>query len=133
VRSKQGNRPSPAFSPAEIDSALAMSTAKIRTGVVFEMEHNPWGRFRALPRLPAIHAQPRGRILKAGFDRAPRVTPMVRIPVNGGGEKEKAQMAGENRRLDVGCYGNRMAAHLDRGRGLQRGSRPCRYPRMNSV
>ena len=41
ARSKQGQPAFTGFSPAEIDSALAMSASKY-DGVVFEMEHNPW-------------------------------------------------------------------------------------------
>ena len=38
---EQGQAAFTAFSPAEIDSAIAMSASKF-DGVVFEMEHNPW-------------------------------------------------------------------------------------------
>ncbi len=38
---EQGQATFTCFSPAEVDSALAMSVSKY-DGVVFEMEHNPW-------------------------------------------------------------------------------------------
>ena len=38
---EQGQAAFAAFSPAEVDAALAMSTSKY-DAVVFEMEHNPW-------------------------------------------------------------------------------------------
>src|SRR5918995_184760 len=38
---EQGQHALTTFSPAEIDSALAMSTSRY-DGCVFEMEHNPW-------------------------------------------------------------------------------------------
>jgi len=42
IRALEQGRPAfTAFSPAEVDSAFAISTTKY-DGVVFEMEHNPW-------------------------------------------------------------------------------------------
>ena len=38
---EQGQAAFAAFSPAEVDAALAMGASKY-DGVVFEMEHNPW-------------------------------------------------------------------------------------------
>ena len=67
------------FSPAEIDSAYAISVSKY-DGVVFEMEHNPWDG-RAL-RDSLQYMLNRAQIVKSGT-LAPAVTPMVRIPVNG--------------------------------------------------
>ena len=66
------------FAPAEINSAIAMSTSKF-DGCVFEMEHNPWdGR---LLRDCLQYMLNRAQIAKAGL--VPPVNPLVRIPVNG--------------------------------------------------
>ena len=57
----------------------------------------------------------RGQLVKGGT-LAPAVTPLVRIPVNGMREGAVARQAGaRHRRLRRG-----VAAHLDRGRSLQR-------------
>src|SRR4029078_10100689 len=83
------------FAPAEINSALAMSTSKF-DGCVFEMEQNPWeGR---LLRACLQYMLTRAKIAKAG--RVPPVTPMVRIPVNG---VEMAQWQGKQA-LDIGWF-----------------------------
>src|ERR1044072_7783123 len=85
-----------AFTPAEIDSAPALSTSKF-DGCVFEMEHNPWDG-KAL-RDCLQYMLNRAQIAKAGL--VPPVTPMVRIPVNG---VEMAQWQAKQA-LDMGCYG----------------------------
>src|ERR1700761_6263063 len=67
------------FSPAEINTAIGMSTSKF-DGCVYEMEHQPWdGR---LLRDCLQYMLNRAQIAKAG-SVVPSVTPMVRIPVNG--------------------------------------------------
>src|SRR5271167_1463695 len=67
------------FSPAEITSAVAMSTSKF-DGCVFEMEHQPWdGR---LLRDCLQYMLNRAQIAKAA-SVVPGVTPMARVPVNG--------------------------------------------------
>ena len=85
------------FSPAEIDSALAMSTSKF-DACVYEMEHNPWDG-RAL-RDCLQYMLNRAQIAKAG-SAVPAVAPFVRVPVNG---IEMAQWHAKQA-LDVGCYG----------------------------
>ena len=67
------------FSPAEINSAVAMSASKF-DGCVFEMEHQPWdGR---LLRDCLQYMLNRAQIAKAA-SVVPGVTPMARVPVNG--------------------------------------------------
>ncbi len=71
------------FSPIEVNSAINIATSKY-DGVVFEMEHNPYdivGFRHALQ-----YMLNRGQLVKGGT-LAPKVTPMVRIPVKG---REKA-------------------------------------------
>ena len=80
IRALEEGRPAfTCFSPAEIDSAYAISTSKY-DGVVYEMEHNPWDG-RAL-RDALQYMLNRSQIVKSG-SVAPAVTPMVRVPVNG--------------------------------------------------
>ena len=68
IRALEQGRPAfTAFSPAEIDSAYAMSTSKY-DGVVYEMEHSPWDG-RAL-RDCLQYMLNRAQIVKAGNVRA---------------------------------------------------------------
>jgi len=98
IRALEAGQPAfTCFSPAEIDSAYAVSVSKY-DGVVFEMEHNPWDG-RAL-RDSLQYMLNRAQIVKAG-SLAPAVTPMVRVPVNG---VEKGQWHAKQA-LDIGCYG----------------------------
>ena len=70
IRALEAGQPAfTCFPPAEIDSALAISTSKY-DGVVFEMEHNPWDG-RALRDCAAIHAQPRADREGAARSRRP--------------------------------------------------------------
>ena len=68
------------FSQAEIENAVAMSTSKF-DGIIFEMEHNFWDA-RALR--DSMQYMLNRRALVQGGTLAPTVTPMVRIPPNGG-------------------------------------------------
>src|SRR5262245_394966 len=65
---------------AEIGTAIEMGASKY-DGVVYEMEHNFWDP-RAL-RDALQYMLNRSQIVKGGT-LAPQVTPMVRIPPNGG-------------------------------------------------
>ena len=111
---EQGQAAFAAFSPAEIDAAVAMGTSKY-DGVVFEMEHNPWDA-RALRE--SLQFMLNRRQIATSGSLAPAVTPMVRVPPNGV-EKAVARQAGPRPRL----LRHRLPAHLHGGRGLQRGGR----------
>ena len=121
---EQGQHAFTAFSPAEIDSALAMSTAKF-DGCVFEMEHNPWDG-RAL-RDCLQYMLNRAQIAKAG-SIAPAVTPMVRVPVNG---IEMAQWHAKQA-LDIGCYGI-VFPHISTVEEAANAVGACRYPRLKNA
>src|SRR5258708_17075320 len=110
-----------AFSPAEVDSAFAMSTSKF-DGVVFEMEHNPWDG-KAL-RDGLQYMLNRGQLVKGGT-LAPAVTPMVRIPVNG---VEKGQWHAKQS-LDLGCYGV-VWPHISTVEEAYNAIAACRYHRL---
>src|SRR5436190_9780009 len=122
IRALEQGRPAfTAFSPAEIDSAYAMSVSKY-DGVVFEMEHNPWDG-RAL-RDCLQYMLNRAQIVKAA-SIAPAVAPMVRIPVNG---VEKGQCHAKQA-LDLGCYGI-VWPHISSVEEAYNAVAACRYPRL---
>jgi 4-hydroxy-2-oxoheptanedioate aldolase len=121
---EQGQHTFTAFSPAEMDSALAMSTSKF-DGVVFEMEHNPWDG-RAL-RDCLQYMLNRAQIVKAG-SVVPTVPPMVRVPVNG---VEKGQWHAKQA-LDMGCYGI-VFPHISTVEEAYNAVAACRYPRMKNA
>src|SRR5208282_5565716 len=86
-----------AFSPGEVGSALTMSTAPY-DGVVFEMEHNPYD-IKTLR--DCLQYMLNRRQIATSVSIAPAVTPMVRIPPNGG---EQSQWMAKQV-LDIGVYG----------------------------
>ena len=96
-----------------------MATAKY-DGMVFEMEHNPWD-IRAL-RDSLQYLLNRGQIARAG-SVAPGVTPMVRIPPNGG---EKTQFHAKQA-LDLGVYGI-VWPHISTVEEAYNAVAACRYP-----
>jgi len=112
------------FSPAEIDSALAMSTSKF-DGCVFEMEHNPWDG-RAL-RDCLQYMLNRAQIAKAA-SVVPAVAPFVRVPVNG---IEMAQWHAKQA-LDMGCYGI-VFPHISTVQEAYNAVAACRYPRLKNA
>ena len=109
------------FSPADIDSAAALGAAPL-DGVVFEMEHGPFD----VPNLRDAlqHMLGRRQILDGGT-LAPAVTPMVRIPPNGG---EMNQWIAKQV-LDLGIYGI-VFPHISTVDEAWNAVRACRYPRM---
>jgi 4-hydroxy-2-oxoheptanedioate aldolase len=109
------------FSPTEVDSALALTTAKY-DGVVYEMEHNPYD-IRALR--DCLQYMLNRRQLVQGGTLAPAVTPMVRIPPNGG---EQAQWQAKQV-LDLGAYGI-IWPHISTVEEAYNAVAACRYPRL---
>lgn len=121
---EQGQSTFTAFSPAEVNSALAMSQSKY-DGVVFEMEHNFWDG-RSL-RDCFQYMLNRRQIVDAG-SLAPSVTPMVRIPPNGA---EKNQWLAKQA-LDMGAYGI-VWPHISTVEEAYNAVAACRYPRLKSA
>ena len=112
------------FSPAEINSAVAISASKF-DGCVFEMEHQPWdGR---MLRDCLQYMLNRAQIAKAG-SVVPGVTPMARVPVNG---VEMAQWQAKQA-LDLGCYGV-VFPHISTVEEAANAVGACRYPRLKSA
>ena len=109
------------FSSADIDSAAALATSPL-DGVVFEMEHGPFDAPNLRDALQ--HMLSRRQILDSGT-LAPAVTPMVRIPPNGG---EMNQWIAKQV-LDLGIYGI-VFPHISTVDEAWNAVRACRYPRL---
>ncbi|MBU6508278.1 MAG: aldolase, partial [Alphaproteobacteria bacterium] len=77
---EQGQPTFTAFTIADIENALAFSQSKY-DGIVFEMEHNPWD-IRMLR--DCLQYMLNRRQIVDAKSVAPAVTPLVRIPPNGG-------------------------------------------------
>ncbi len=109
------------FSPADIDSAAALAASPL-DGVVFEMEHGPFDAPNLRDALQ--HMLSRRQILDSGT-LAPAVTPMVRIPPNGGEMNQWIAKQG----LDLGIYGI-VFPHISTVDEAWNAVRACRYPRL---
>jgi len=109
------------FSPADIDSAAALAASPL-DGVVFEMEHGPFDAPNLRDALQ--HMLSRRQLLDSGT-LAPAVTPMVRIPPNGG---EMNQWIAKQV-LDLGIYGI-VFPHISTVDEAWNAVRACRYPRL---
>jgi 4-hydroxy-2-oxoheptanedioate aldolase len=118
---EQGQHAFTAFSPADVESAIALTTSKY-DGVVFEMEHNAYD-IRAF-RDCLQYMLNRRQIAQSG-SLAPAVTPMARIPPNGG---EKAQFQAKQV-FDLGAYGI-IWPHISTADQAYNAVGACRYPRL---
>src|SRR5258706_5104035 len=94
---EQGQIPITTFSPPSVESAIALSTASY-DGIVFEAEHNPYDITTLRDCLQ--YMLNRRQILDRGT-LSPAVTPIIRIPANGG---EMNQWLAKQV-LDIGAYG----------------------------
>ena len=121
---EQGRTAFTAFSIAEISMAQAFNAAPY-DAVVFEMEHNPYDVQRLRDCLQ--YMLDRRQILNSG-SIAPAVTPMVRIPANGG---EMNQWLAKQV-LDVGVYGV-IWPHVGSVEEARNAVAACRYPRPPSA
>ena len=109
------------FSPADIDSAAALAASPL-DGVIFEMEHGPFDAPNLRDALQ--HMLSRRHILDSGT-LAPAVTPMVRIPPNGGELNQRIA----KQVLDLGIYGI-VFPHISTVDEAWNAVRACRYPRL---
>ena len=112
------------FSPADIGSAQAIGDAAY-DAVVFEMEHGPYD-IRTL-RDCLQYLLNRRQIVQAA-SLAPAVTPLVRIPPNGG---ELNQWIAKQV-LDSGVYGV-VWPHVSTVEDARNAVAACRYPRPKSA
>jgi 4-hydroxy-2-oxoheptanedioate aldolase len=109
------------FGQADPSAAIELATSKY-DGVVYEMEHGMWDP-RALREAFQFMLN-RSQIAKSG-SIAPAVTPMVRIPPNGG---EKSQWHAKQA-LDLGAYGV-VWPHVSTVDQAANAVSACRYPRL---
>ncbi|MBI3061420.1 MAG: aldolase, partial [Deltaproteobacteria bacterium] len=112
------------FSPADIESATA-AAGSAYDGIVFEMEHGPMdmpGLRHALQ-----YMLDRRQIVERGT-LAPKVTPMVRIPPNGG---EMNQWIAKQV-LDIGVFGI-VFPHISSVEEAWNAVGACRYPRLKEA
>ena len=121
---EQGQRAFGSFSTPDIDSALAFSVAKY-DGIIFEMEHNPWDTKTLRDCLQYMLNR---RLIAESGSVAPAVTPLVRIPPNGG---EKSQWLAKQA-LDLGVYGI-VWPHISTVDQAYNAVAACRYPRMKDA
>jgi len=121
---EQGKPAFTCFTQPDIESVLALSTSNY-DGIVFELEHNPWD-VRAL-RDGLQYMLNRAQIAKSG-SVAPAVTPMVRIPANGG----EMNQTYAKQALDLGVYGI-VWPHISNEEQAYNAVAACRYPRLPSA
>ena len=121
---EQGKPTFVSFAQADIDATLAFSASKY-DGIVFEMEHNPWD-IKAL-RDCLQYMLNRGQIARSS-SIAPAVTPLVRIPPNGG---ELGQWHAKQA-LDLGVYGI-VWPHVSTVEQAHNAVAACRYPRLKNA
>jgi 4-hydroxy-2-oxoheptanedioate aldolase len=109
------------FNPVDVESAIALS-ASAYDGIAFEMEHGPLNTPGLRDALQYMLS--RRQILERGT-LAPAVTPMVRIPPNGG---EMNQWIAKQV-LDIGVFGI-IFPHVSTVEEAWNAVRACRYPRL---
>src|SRR5487761_2057132 len=125
IRALEQDQPTfTAFTIADIENALAFSQSKY-DGVVFEMEHNPWD-IRMLR--DCLQYMLNRRQIADAKSVAPAVTPLVRIPANGG---ELSQVFAKQA-LDLGVYGI-VWPHIATVEEAENAVAACRYPRLSSA
>jgi 4-hydroxy-2-oxoheptanedioate aldolase len=121
---EEGKVPITTFSPPSIDSAIALATTAY-DGITFELEHNPYD---ALTLRDCLQYMLNRRQI---FDRdtlAPAVTPMVRIPANGGDMNQWLA----KQVLDIGVFGV-VWPRVSTVEQAYNAVAACRYPRPKSA
>ena len=118
---EQGKTAFVGFAAADIETATAVASSPF-DGVAFEMEHGPFDA-RGL-REALQYMLDRRQIIERGT-LAPAVTPMVRIPPNGG---EMNQWIAKQV-LDIGVYGI-IFPHISTAEEAWNAVGACRYPRL---
>jgi 4-hydroxy-2-oxoheptanedioate aldolase len=118
---EQGRTAFVGFSPVDSESAVALAASNL-DGVAFEMEHAPM----STPALrDALQYMLDRRQIVEGATLAPRVTPLVRIPPNGG---EMNQWIAKQV-LDIGVFGI-IFPHVSTVAEARNAVGACRYPRL---
>jgi 4-hydroxy-2-oxoheptanedioate aldolase len=125
IRAWQSGKPAFAsFAHADRRTAVDLSTAPY-DGVVFEMEHNPWDVVALQDALQYLLSR---KQIHGAPSLAPAVTPLVRIPANGG---EKNQWLAKQA-LDRGVYGV-VWPHVGNAEEAYNAVAACRYARPKSA
>ena len=121
---ENGDIPVSVFSPPTTDNAMNLATAPY-DGIIFESEHNPYdiGTLRDCLQ----YLLNRRQIVEQGT-LAPPLTPLVRIPPNGG---EMNQWCAKQV-LDIGAYGV-VWPHISTVEEAYNAVAACRYPRPKSA
>jgi 4-hydroxy-2-oxoheptanedioate aldolase len=112
------------FTPSEIGNAISISGAPF-DGVVFEMEHNP---FDIMTLRHCLQYLLNRRQIAQAANLVPAVTPLVRIPANGG---EMNQWLAKQV-LDLGVYGI-IWPHVSSVEEARNAVASSRYPRPASA
>lgn len=121
---EQGQPTFTSFASADVETALAFSASRY-DGIVFEMEHRPWDPMGLRDSLQYMIN--RRQIANSG-SLAPAVTPMVRIPPNGG---ETNQWLAKQA-LDLGAYGI-VWPHVSSVDQAHNAVAACRYPSLKDA
>jgi 4-hydroxy-2-oxoheptanedioate aldolase len=121
---EQGHIPITAFSPPSVESAIALSTASY-DGIIFEAEHNPYDITTLRDCLQ--YMLNRRQIVERGT-LAPAVTPIIRIPANGGDMNQWLA----KQVLDIGAYGVAWP-RVSTVEQAYNAVAACRYPRPQSA
>ena len=121
---EQQQIPITVFSPPAIESAIELATAKY-DGVVFEAEHNPYD-IRGLR--DCLQYMLNRRQLFERQSLSPAVTPIIRIPANGG---EMNQWMAKQA-LDIGAYGI-VWPRVSTVEQAYNAVASCRYPRPQTA
>jgi 4-hydroxy-2-oxoheptanedioate aldolase len=119
---EQGRKAFGTFAPADMESALWVTEAPY-DGVIYEMEHRPWDPAQLRDTLQWMIS--RKSIATTG---APAVTPIVRIPANGG---EMNQFLAKQA-LDMGAFGV-VWPHVSTAEQAYNAVAACRYPRRETA
>ena len=120
----QGRVPIATFSTPTVDAAVALSTSHY-DGVVFEAEHNPYDISTLRDCLQYMLNR---RQLVEQATLAPAVTPLIRIPANGGDMTQwQAKQV-----LDIGAYGV-VWPRVSTVEQAYNAVASCRYPRPRSA
>ncbi len=121
---EEGRTAIASFAHTDRQTATSFSTAPY-DGVLFEMEHNPWD-MQALE--DSLQFMLNRRQIVSSGSLAPAVTPMVRIPANGG---EMTQSFAKQA-LDRGVYGVGFP-HIGNAEQAYNAIASCRYARKSDA
>ena len=121
---EQGTTAFVGFAPVDVETATALAGSALY-GVAFEMEHAPM----STPALrDALQYMLDRRQIVESASLAPKVTPMVRIPPNGG---EMNQWIAKQV-LDIGVFGI-IFPHVSTVDEARNAVGACRYPRLRDA